>query len=157
MKSLVFFTLGFLFLATDEADAQWEIRRVEAQPMEAQTSEVSEDFWLRLTLRNTSKKVIYVQGIEPNWFMIEAFIRKGPDAVWERQNTGVDRELVMIPVAPGDEIVSVRRESVADIGKSMMLTFLVAHSPRDTSGSRVLLGDFKIPALPKSGAVTPDP
>ena len=150
MKTLSVITL--LLLSLLDLQAQWEIVRAEAKPLEKQTSAVSEDFWLHVVIRNATEKTLYVQGMG-QWYMIEAFIKNSSDAVWNRQNTGVDRELTMVPVAPGEEIVSVRREAVLNIGKSMMLTFQMAFSQHEEIGSRVLLGEFKIPELPKTEPV----
>ena len=142
MAIIVFLVLGM------RAQAQWEIISADAKPLAKQTSKVSEDFWLSVVIRNTTKKTLYIQGFD-KWYMIEAYI-KSDGAVWERRNTGVDRKLEMIPVSPGEEIRTVRREAVQNIGKPMMFTFLMALSQRDKIGSRVLLGEFKIPQLPKT-------
>lgn len=116
---------------------------------EEQQSKVSDDFWLHITLRNDSKVIQYIQGLRPGWFMVEAFVRTRQSGIWERQNTGVDQKLEWIAIKPGEEIKLTRRQSVADIGLPMMLTFSRSLSTGDHAGTIVLLDQFTVPAPPK--------
>ena len=118
--------------------------------MEKQTRKISKDFWLEITLRNDFKETLYIQGIHPKWYMIEAYIKHPNNAVWERQNTGVNRKLEMLPVKAGEEIKTVRREAIKNIGSSVMLTFLMAYTNNDNVALRILLDGFTIPHLIKS-------
>ena len=131
--------------------AEWTVVSSSATAFkpEEQTSKVSEDFWLHITLRNDSKVVQYIQGLRPGWFMVEAFIRSRQSGIWERQNIWVDQKLEWIAIKPGEEIKLTRRQSVADIGLPMMLTFSRSLSTGDHTGTIVMLDQFTVPALPK--------
>lgn len=131
--------------------AEWTVVSTSATAFkpEEQTSKVSDDFWLHITLRNDSKVVQYIQGLRPGWFMVEAFIRSRQSGIWERQNTWVDQKLEWIAIKPGEEIKLLRRQSVTDIGLPMMLTFSRSLSTGDHTGTIVLLDQFTVPALPK--------
>ena len=142
--------IAVVLLHVSATAAEWTVVSTSATAFkpEEQTSKVSDDFWLHITLRNDSKKVQYIQGLRPSWFMIEAFVRSRQSGIWERQNIGVDQKLEWIAIKPGEEIKLTRRQSVSDIGLPMMLTFSPALSE---AGSRdiVLLDQFTVPALPK--------
>ncbi len=146
-----------LFLAVPTVCfGQWTITSVRSTPMEQSgdkqsasqvtASQEAADFLLDCTIRNESDRTLYVQGMAPEWFLVEAFTAAKGDSVWERQNTGVDRELSMLPVAAGADIKVRRRESRRRIGDSMLLTFMMSHSESD-AGARVLLGPFRIPKI----------
>ena len=142
--------IAVVLLHMSATAAEWTVVSTSATAFkpEEQTSKVADDFWLHITLRNDSKKVQYIQGLRPSWFMIEAFVRSRQSGIWERQNIGVDQKLEWIAIKPGEEINLTRRQSVSDIGSPMMLTFSPALSE---AGSRdiVLLDQFTVPALPK--------
>lgn len=131
------------FLFASPASAGWEIVKVQARSMEAQAA--SGDFWLDITLRNASGDTVYVQGLPPAWYMVEAYVKDPAGQVWRRQSIGVDQKLEMLPVAPSGSITITRRENTEHIGRPMLLDFLMAHSEFDTVGSRILVGEFKIP------------
>lgn len=143
--------IAVVLLHVSAAAAEWTVVSTSSTAFkpEEQTSTVADDFWLHITLRNDSKVVQYLQGMRPGWFMVEAFVRPRQSGIWERQNTGVDRELEWIAIKPGEEIKLTRRQSVADIGLPMMLTFRRALSEGDHTGSMVLLDPFTVPAPPK--------
>ena len=140
-----------LLISLSSAAAQWSIVSTTAEPLEKHTSSVSEDFWLRITLRNDSDRTLYIWG-QAGFHIVEAYIKDPKSMDWERQNMGIcgtAGELAWQPVKAGEEIKLLRREDVRDAGRSMMLTFQAASSP-DASriGTEILLGDFKIPSLP---------
>ena len=146
IRVLLLFFAG-LFCSAPCCFSQWAVSAVKSVKMEKQTSRVSEDFWLEITVRNTSDRVLYLQGISPRWYMVESFIRKPESAVWERQNTGVDQKLEMLPVKANEEIKILRREALKNIGRPVMLTLRMAYSEHDADGSVILLDAFKIPDL----------
>ena len=115
--------------------------------MDAQNSGDPLDFWLHVKITNTSADTLYVQGIKPEWFFVEAYIKAANEIVWERQNIGIDQPLEMLPIQPGTVIELKRRESQRDIGKLMLLTFIMSHSQYDEKGTRILLGEFTIPKI----------
>lgn len=127
--------------------AQWAFVGAKAAKMEGQTSRVAEDFWLHITLRNTSTAILFIQGIHPQWYMVESYIKKAEGAVWEKQTIGIDQALQLLPVKPGEEIKILRREALKNIGRPMILTFRTAHSEHDSSPSQILLDAFNIPDL----------
>ena len=55
-----------------------------------------------------------------------------------------------VPFKPGEEVKLTRRQSVADVGLPMMLTFRRAWSDGDHTGSIILLDQFTVPAPPKN-------
>lgn len=116
---------------------------------EERTPNGPDDFWLHITLRNDSKIVQYIRGLPSGWYLVEAFVRSRKSGIWERQNTGYDRNLEWLAIKPGQEIKLLRRQSTADIDLPMMLTFRRTLSSGDNSGSVVLLDQFKIPAPPR--------
>lgn len=150
MKTIVF--LLALLCSTTPSFSQWAITKTEAKKTDERSFVENGDFVLEITLRNESSETLYVQGIRPGFYMVEAYIRNPKGAVWERQNIGVDQKLEMLPVKAGGEIKLVRRESLKHVGRSMMLTFLMAHSEHDQRCSQILVGDFQIPAPPSSEA-----
>jgi hypothetical protein len=79
--------------------------------------------------------------------MVESYIKNPQGAVWEKQNVGIDQELQMLPAQPGEEIEILRREALKHVGRPMILTFRMAFSKDDSSGSQILLDAFKIPGL----------
>ena len=113
--------------------------------MDRQTNQTSAEQWLELTLRNETDHTLFIQGARPNGYMVESFILRKNNTVWQRQSVGVDRDLEMLPVGPNQEIKVLRRESLKNIGSQVMLTFLTSDS-KQGSGSRVLLGPIQIPA-----------
>jgi hypothetical protein len=132
--------------------ADWKIVSIHAMAFkpEEQTSKDGQDFWLNITLRNDSKVTQYIKGLPPNWFLVEAFIRRPQSEIWERQNIWYDRKLTWIPIKPGEEIKLRRRESLADAGLPMKLTFARALSAGDRNGSIILLDPFTIPSPSKN-------
>ena len=140
-----------VMLQVSAVAAEWTVVSTSAAAFkpEDQTSKVSDDFWLQITLRNDSKVVQYIQGLRPSWFLIEAFVRSRQSGIWERQNTGFDRKLEWIAIKPGEEIKLTRRQAVADIGLPMMLTFSRSFSTGDYRGTIVLLDPFTVPEPPK--------
>ncbi len=148
-----FLALALTCFTVTPCSAQWKITDVESTPMEQQTSKDAVDFWLECTIRNDSNKTLFVQGISPDWFMVESFVRNRNETAWLRQNIGVDRILEMLPVAAGADFKIRRRESTETIGDSMLLTFLTSHS-REDGGSRILLGPFQVPEFGQVGSTT---
>lgn len=118
--------------------------------MEKQTSDVSTDFWLHVTIKNTSDDAQYVWG-QRGFYIVEAFIKNPDSQVWERQNVvicGTSGDPDWHMVESGQEIKLVRREAVDDIGKSMILTFNCVPTPvKLHRGAETLLGPFKIPEV----------
>ena len=147
MKTILF--LLTLLCSSTSSFSQWTIVKTEGKNTDERSFVENGDFVLEITLRNESPDTLYVQGIRPEWYMVEAYIKSPKGVVWERQNIGVDQQLEMLPVKAGGEIKLVRRESLKHAGRSMMLTFLMAHSANDQRGSQILVGDFQIPAPPK--------
>ena len=143
--------IAVMLLDVSTAAAEWTVVSTSSTAFkpEEQKSNVSDDFWLQITLRNDSKVVQYIQGLRPGWFMIEAFVRPHQRGIWERQNAGVDQKLEWIGIKPSEEIKLTRRQSVADIGLPMMLTFSRSLSTGDHMGTIVLLDLFIVPAPPK--------
>jgi hypothetical protein len=141
-----------LAIQTAAFGADWKIVSTEASAFkpEEQTSKDGRDFWLNITLRNDSKVTQYIKGLPPGWFLVEAFIRRPQSEIWERQNIGYDRKLTWIPIKPGEEIKLLRRQSSADAGLPMQLTFSRALSDEDNNGSIILLDPFTIPSPPKT-------
>jgi hypothetical protein len=146
MKTLLL-VLSFL-LPLSAVAGDWTVVSVKAARFEAKDDQTraSKDFWLTIKLRNDSQTTFYIPGMKPGWYMIEAFVRDPKTSTWERQNTGVDQNLEMLPVKPGETIESRRRESFANVGASMMLTFNRARSQGDHTGSIILLDPFEIPS-----------
>ncbi len=143
--------------------SQWAIVNVKALELDKQSREAmkpkdrgkqsgaaSEDFFLSITLRNESSGTLYVRGIRPDWYMVEAFVKNPKGSAWERQNTEVDQKLEMLPVKSGAEIITGRRVSGDQIGRAMLLTFRMAYSELDERGAEILVGEFQIPGPPKS-------
>ena len=147
MTRLLLISIAGLLISAPCCFSQWIVVGTKAAKMEEQTSRVSEDFWLHITLRNTSTGILYIQGIHPQWYMVESYIKNPQGAVWEKQNVGIDQKLQMLPVKPGEEIKILRRESLKHVGRPMILTFRMAHSEYDSSGSQILLDAFSIPNL----------
>jgi hypothetical protein len=147
MKHILTF-IAVVMLHAPALAAEWTVASTSSTAFkpEEQTSKVSDDFWLHITLRNDSNVVQYIQGLRPSWFMIEAFVRPLQSGIWERQNTDVDQKLEWIAIKPGEEIKLTRRQSVADIGLPMMLTFNRSFSTGDHKGTIVLLDQFTVPA-----------
>jgi len=79
--------------------------------------------------------------------MVESYIKNPQDAVWEKQNVGIDQKLQMLPVKPIEEIRILRRESLKHVGRPMILNFRMAHPEHDSSRSQILLDAFNIPNL----------
>jgi hypothetical protein len=134
--------------------AQWAVTKVDAARMESTEPRAMEDFLLTITLRNESDTELYVRGIRPSWYMVEAFVRPKKGKIWERQNIGVDRPLEMLPVASKCEFTVLHRESLKRVGWDMQLTFVMAESPYDATGREILISEFQIPGIPsgvKSG------
>ena len=150
----LFFILVALVLPAFPAFSQWSIVSTTAEPMAEQTSKESHDFWLHITLRNDSNRELFIWG-QRGFHLVEAFIKDPQSKVWERKNIvicGSAGGLSWQSVKAGEEIKLLRREASRDTGRSMMLTFRMAYAP-DTSrdsGAEILLGDFIIPAIPKT-------
>jgi hypothetical protein len=146
---LIFLTTFFL---APLANAQWSIVSVSSTQMEEQTSDVSIDFWLHITIKNVSNKTLYIWG-QNGFYLVESFIKKGKNQIWERRNTeicGTTGEPTWQEVRAGEEIKLRRRQSLKDVGDSMMLTFQTSNRPDGIrQNSEVLLGSFEIPK-PKS-------
>ena len=145
MKFFFFACLGFLLLVSP-ALAQWKVVTVAATGPENHPDALATDLWLKIELKNDSKETLYVPGLWGNWYMIESFIKIADESVWERQNVGADQKLVMTPVAPGATINAGGRYSREHVGRLMLLTFVVARSEHDKTGSPILVGPFTIPA-----------
>ena len=151
-RGLVFSILcvmGFCVVGTPPCFGQWSIISTKTRPMDKQTKTEGEDVWLDVVIRNDSPNTLYAQGIswEQPWYLVEAYLQQTEGQVWVRQNVGVDRQLEMLPVKAGETFKVVRREDKASIGRSLMLTFRMAYSKHDETGSRILLGAFQIPDL----------
>lgn len=148
MKVVIILILSFL-LGTPTF-AQWSIKSVTSTKMKKQTSKVSQDFWLHITIKNDSEKTRYIWG-QRGFHIVAAFIKDTETQVWERQNIGICGtmgEPSWQAVKAGQEIKLLRREAVDDIGKSMMLTFQASMRPDGMRrNSEVLLGAFKIPGI----------
>jgi hypothetical protein len=144
---LIFFAA---FLLGTPVFGQWSIKSISSTKMEKQTSKVSTDFWLHITIKNDSKETLYIWG-QRGFHIVEAFIKNSETQVWERQNMGICGtmgEPSWQPVKAGQEVKLLRRESVGDIGKSMMLTFQASIRPDGMRiNSDVLLGAFEIPKI----------
>jgi len=138
--------------------ADWSIASTKATALTPaeQTSKDGQDFWLTITLRNDSKFTQYIRGLEPRWFLVEAFIRRPQSGVWERENIGYDQKLKWMPIKPGEEIKLIRRQSIADAGLPMMLTFSRSLSETDGTGSIIVLDPFKVPKPPKPDPDSPE-
>lgn len=151
------YLLAALAMCSATFAADWIIvsTRATALKPEEQTSKDNQDFWLNITLRNDSKATQYIRGLKPNWFLVEAYIRRPQSGVWERQGIGVDRELTWIAIKAGEEIKLTRRQSNADAGLPMMLTFSRALSDGDHTGSNIVLDQFKVPSPPDPKAQSP--
>jgi hypothetical protein len=147
MTGLLLISVAALLFSAPCCLAQWAVVGTKAAKMEEQTSRVSENFWLHITLRNTSTGILYIQGIHPKWYMVESYIKKPQGAVWEKQNVGIDQKLQMLPVKPGEEIEILRREALKHVGLPMILNFRMAYSEYDSSGLQILLDAFNIPNL----------
>lgn len=147
-----FLILAALLLPATSAFSQWSIVSVTAERNQVLPSKVSEDMFLRIALRNDSDRTLYIWG-QSGYYQVEAFIKDSKSMVWERKNSwmcGTAGEPSWQPVEAGREIKVLRREAIRDAGRSMMLTFRMAYSPivDATGGSEILLGEFKIPAVP---------
>jgi hypothetical protein len=152
MNNILTLILGIITLSASAFAADWTVVSTSSAAFkpEESISSVPGDFWLHITLRNDSKVIQYVQGIGPGWFMIEAFIRRPQSGTWERENCGVCQKLEWIAIKPGEEVKLKRRQSAADVGLPMMLTFSSALSSGDDTGSIILLDQFIVPAAPKN-------
>ncbi len=152
MKNILTVMVVVSTLSASAFAADWTVISTSPAALKAEerTSSVSDDFWLHITLRNDSKVIQYIPGLRPGWFMIEAFVRRQQSGTWERQNTDVDQKLEWIAIKPGDEVKLTRRQSVADVGLPMMLTFRLAWSDGDRTGSIILLDQFTVPVPPKN-------
>ena len=128
------------------AFGQWKLTALIAMGPENHPDALPTDLWLKIELKNDSKETLYVPGLWGKWYMVESFIRDAEGLVWQRQNVGVGQELVMTPVAPGATISAGGRYSREHVGRLILLTFVVARSQDDKTGSRVLVGPFTIPA-----------
>ena len=113
--------------------------------MEPPASNASGDFWLEVTLRNSSSRTMYLPGLSPRWYLVESFTKDPTGAVWERQNVGVDQPLQMLPVRAGEDITIRKREALTHVGWPVMLTFRVAYSEHDQTRTTILLDVFTIP------------
>lgn len=146
MKTL--FVLILSFFLSPLTFAQWSIQSVSATKMEKQTSKVSIDFWLHITIKNDSDDSLYIWG-QRGFHIVESFIKDSKSQVWERRNISICGTMgapSWQEVKAGQEIKVIRREAVGDVGKEMMLTFQSAVSPDGMRrNSEVLLGAFKIP------------
>jgi hypothetical protein len=137
-----------LILMCSSSFAQWSIKKTEAKNEPSLLKRG--DFALEITLHNESSKTLYVQGLQPAWYMVEAYIKNPKGAVWEKESIGVDRKLEMLPVEAGGDIKLLRSVSLKHAGHAMILTFLMAQSEHDHHGSQILVGEFLIPNPPKS-------
>ena len=157
MKHPILSLLVALAILSPALGADWSIvsTRATAFKPEEQTSKDGQDFWLNITLRNDSKVTQYIRGLKPGWFLIEALIQPPQSEAWERQKIGFDQKLTWIAIKPGEEIKLLRRQSIADAGRPMKLTFSTALSEAAPEESVIVLDPFKVPSPTKEKLRSP--
>jgi hypothetical protein len=145
MKLAIAAYFSFLLIAAP-ASGQWKLVTLTATGPENHPNALATDLWLKIELKNDSDQTFYVPGLWGSWYMIESYIKANDGLVWKRRNVGVDQPLVATRVAPGAIINAGGRYSQEDVGRLMLLTFVICRSENDTTGTPILLGPFTVPA-----------